>query len=67
MSIFDEVYDYGEEKMKEAIFGSFNKCLELDVKKQWTSDVKNKMLTYRNQSINVGVDNFIKKNYENSL
>ena len=66
-SVFNEVSSYGEQKMKEATFGSFSKCLELDVKKQWTSDVKNKMLTYRNQSINIGVDNFIKKNYENSF
>ena len=66
-SIFNEVSSYGEQKMKEATFGSFSKCLELDVKKQWTSDVKNKMLSYRNQSINIGVDNFIKKNYENSF
>lgn len=66
-SIFNEVSSYGEEKMKEATFGSFSKCLELDVKKQWTTDVKNKMLTYRNQSINVGVDNFIKKNYNNAF
>lgn len=66
-SIFNEVSSYGEQKMKEATFGSFSKCLELDVKKQWTSDVKNKMRTYRNQSINIGVDNFIKKNYENSF
>ena len=57
----------GEEKMKEATFGSFSKCLELDIKKQWTSDIKNKMMTYRIQSINVGVDNFIKKNYENAF
>ena len=66
-SIFDEVSSYGEEKMKESTFGSFSKCLELDIKKQWTSDIKNKMMTYRNQSINVGVDNFIKKNYENAF
>ena len=66
-SIFNEVSSYGEEKMKEATFGSFSKCLELDIKKQWTTDVKNKMLTYRNQSINVGVDNFIKKNYNNAF
>jgi tetratricopeptide (TPR) repeat protein len=66
-SIFNEVSFHGEEKMKEATFGSFSKCLELDIKKQWTTDVKNKMLTYRNQSINVGVDNFIKKNYNNAF
>jgi len=66
-SIFDEVSALGEEKMKESTFGSFSKCLELDIKKQWASDIKNKMLTYRNQSINVGVDNFIKKNYENAF
>jgi tetratricopeptide (TPR) repeat protein len=66
-SIFNEVSALGEEKMKETTFGSFSKCLELDIKKQWTSDIKNKMMTYRNQSINVGVDNFIKKNYENAF
>ena len=66
-SIFNEVSALGEAKMKEATFGSFSKCLELDIKKQWTSDIKNKMMTYRNQSINVGVDNFIKKNYENAF
>ena len=47
-------------KMNEASFGSFQN-VGLDIKKQWTSDIKNKMMTYRNQSINVGVDNFIKK------
>ena len=66
-SVFNEVSVYGEEKMNVATFGSFSKCLELDVKKQWTEDVKNKMISYRNQSINIGVDNFIKKNYENAL
>jgi tetratricopeptide (TPR) repeat protein len=66
-SIYNEVSALGEEKMNETTFGSFSKCLELDTKKQWTSDIKNKMMTYRNQSINVGVDNFIKKNYENAL
>ena len=66
-SIFNEVSVFGEQNMKQATFGSFSSCLESDIKKQWTSDVKTKMLTYRNQSINKGVDNFLKKNYENAF
>ena len=66
-SIFNEVSVFGEQNMKQATFGSLLSCLESDIKKQWTSDVKNKMLTYRNQSINKGVDNFLKKNYENAF
>jgi serine protease Do len=52
--------------MKEATFGSFKKCLELDVKNQWRSDITNKIGTYRNISINSGVDFFQKKNYQNA-
>ena len=66
-SIFNEVSVFGEQNMKQATFGSLLSCLESDIKKQWTSDVKTKMLTYRNQSINKGVDNFLKKNYENAF
>ena len=71
MSVFDknilnEISNNGEQNIKEATFGSFKKCLELDVKNQWKSDITNKISTYRNISINSGVDFFQKKNYQNA-
>ena len=65
-NILNEISNNGEQNMKEATFGSFKKCLELDVKNQWKSDITNKISTYRNISINSGVDFFQKKNYQNA-
>ena len=65
-NILNEISNNGEQNMKEATFGSFKKCLELDVKNQWRSDITNKIGTYRNISINSGVDFFQKKNYQNA-
>lgn len=64
--ILNEISNNGEQNTKEATFGSFKKCLELDVKNQWKSDITNKISTYRNISINSGVDFFQKKNYQNA-
>ena len=65
-NILNEISNNGEQNMKEATFVSFKKCLELDVKNQWRSDITNKIGTYRNISINSGVDFFQKKNYQNA-
>ena len=65
-NILNEISNNGEQNIKEATFGSFKKCLELDVKNQWKSDITNKISTYRNISINSGVDFFQKKNYQNA-
>jgi tetratricopeptide (TPR) repeat protein len=65
-NILNEISNNGEQNMKEATFGSFKKCLELDVKNQWRSDITNKIGIYRNISINSGVDFFQKKNYQNA-
>ena len=65
-NILNEISNNGEQNTKEATFGSFKKCLELDVKNQWKSDITNKISTYRNISINSGVDFFQKKNYQNA-
>ena len=64
--ILNDISNNGEQNMKEATFGSFKKCLELDIKNQWKSDITNKISTYRNISINSGVDFFQKKNYQNA-
>ena len=61
--ILNNVVALGETSMNEASFGSFSKCLELDLKNQWKSDINNKINIYRNLSINNGVDCFQKKNY----
>ena len=61
--ILKNVIAVGESEMNEATFGSFSKCLELDIKNQWKSDINNKINIYRNLSINNGVDCFQKKNY----
>ena len=61
--ILQNVVAIGEDSMNEASFGSFSKCLELDLKNQWKSDINNKINIYRNLSINNGVDCFQKKNY----
>ena len=61
--ILKNVIALGESEMNEATFGSFSKCLELDIKNQWKSDINNKINIYRNLSINNGVDCFQKKNY----
>ena len=65
--ISKDVVAVGESKMKEATFGSFSKCLNLDIKNQWKSDIKNKINIYRNLSINNGVDCFQKKNYSGAF
>lgn len=65
-NILNDIFNNGEQNMKEATFGSFKKCLELDIKNQWKSDITNKISTYRNISINSGVDFFQKKNYQNA-
>ena len=65
--ILKNVIAVGESEMNEAIFGSFSKCLELDIKNQWKSDINNKINIYRNLSINNGVDCFQKKNYSGAF
>ena len=65
--ILKNVIAVGESEMKEATFGSFSKCLELDIKNQWKSDISNKINIYRNLSINNGVDCFQKKNYSGAF
>ena len=65
--ILKNVIAVGESEMNEATFGSFSKCLELDTKNQWKSDINNKINIYRNLSINNGVDCFQKKNYSGAF
>ena len=65
--ILKDVVAIGESSMNEATFGSFSKCLELDIKNQWKSDINNKINIYRNLSINNGVDCFQKKNYSGAF
>ena len=65
--ILKNVIAVGESEMNEATFGSFSKCLELDIKNQWKSDISNKINIYRNLSINNGVDCFQKKNYSGAF
>lgn len=57
----------GYDKMNEIAFGSFSKCIELDVKNQWKTDIKNKINLYRNLSINSGVDFFQKNKFNESF
>ena len=65
--IFKIVNTTGYEKMNEIAFGSFSKCIELDVKNQWKTDIKNKINLYRNLSINSGVDFFQKSKFNMSF
>ena len=65
--IFKQVNTIGYQKMNEIAFGSFSKCIELDIKNQWKSDVKNKINLYRNISINSGVDFFQKSDFNQSF
>lgn len=65
--ILKDVVAIGESSMNEATFGSFSKCLDLDIKNQWKSDINNKINIYRNLSINNGVDCFQKKNYSGAF
>ena len=65
--IFEQVNTIGYQKMNEIAFGSFSKCIELDIKNQWNSDVKNKINLYRNISINSGVDFFQKSDFNQSF
>ena len=64
---FEQVNTIGYQKMNEIAFGSFSKCIELDIKNQWKSDVKNKINLYRNISINSGVDFFQKSDFNQSF
>jgi hypothetical protein len=57
----------GYDKMNETAFGSFSNCIELDVKNQWKTDIKNKINLYRNLSINSGVDFFQKNKFNESF
>ena len=65
--IFKIVNTIGYDKMNETVFGSFSKCIELDVKNQWKTDIKNKINLYRNLSINSGVDFFQKGKFNESF
>ena len=65
--IFKIVNTTGYDKMNEIAFGSFSKCIELDVKNQWKTDIKNKINLYRNLSINSGVDFFQKSKFNESF
>lgn len=64
--ILTQVEAVGEDELNEASFGSLKKCIELDVKNQWKSDITRKIDGLRGMSINGGVQLFQNGDYKNS-
>tara|TARA_Y100000385_G_scaffold287882_1_gene353144 strand:+ start:371 stop:1645 length:1275 start_codon:yes stop_codon:yes gene_type:complete len=65
--ILTELEAFGEEKLNEAAFGSLKKCIELDIKNQWKSDITRKVDGLRGMSINGGVQLFQNGDYKNAF
>tara|TARA_B100001287_G_scaffold134330_2_gene113105 strand:+ start:2486 stop:3763 length:1278 start_codon:yes stop_codon:yes gene_type:complete len=66
--ILADVESMGEESLNDAAFGSLKKCIELDVKNQWKSDINRKIQVLRTNTFNNGIGFFKdKKNYLESL
>ena len=64
--VLTQVESLGEEKLNQASFGSLKKCVELDVKNQWNSDITRKVDGLRGMSINGGVQLFQNGDYKNA-
>jgi tetratricopeptide (TPR) repeat protein len=64
--VLSQVESIGENDLNEAAFGSLKKCIELDVKNQWKSDITRKVDGLRAMAINGGVKLFQDGDYKNS-
>ena len=62
--IMKELEAMGEDKLELASFGSLKKCIELDTKNQWKSDVNRRIESLRAMMFNAGAEMFNQKNYE---
>ena len=62
--IMKELEAMDEEQLELASFGSLKKCIELDTKNQWKSDVNRRIESLRAMMFNAGAEMFNQKNYE---
>ena len=62
--IFEELEGLDDAVLESASFGSLKKCIELDTKNQWKSDVNRKIESLRAMMFNAGAEMFNQKNYE---
>ena len=62
--IMKELEAMEEEQLELASFGSLKKCIELDTKNQWKSDVNRRIESLRAIMFNAGAEMFNQKNYE---
>ncbi len=62
--IMKELEAMEEEQLESASFGSLKKCIELDTKNQWKSDVNRRIESLRAMMFNAGAEMFNQKNYE---
>ena len=62
--IMKELETMEEEQLELASFGSLKKCIELDTKNQWKSDVNRRIESLRAMMFNAGAEMFNQKNYE---
>ena len=62
--IMKELEAMEEEQLELASFGSLKKCIELDTKNQWKSDVNRRIESLRAMRFNAGAEMFNQKNFE---
>ena len=62
--IMKELETMEEDQLELASFGSLKKCIELDTKNQWKSDVNRRIESLRAIMFNAGAEMFNQKNYE---
>ncbi|MEC7062395.1 MAG: tetratricopeptide repeat protein [Bacteroidota bacterium] len=62
--IMKELEAMEEEQLELASFGSLKKCIELDTKNQWKSDVNRRIESLRAMMFNAGAEMFNQKNFE---
>ena len=62
--IMKELEAMDQEQLELASFGSLKKCIELDTKNQWKSDVNRRIESLRAMMFNAGAEMFNQKNYE---
>ncbi|MEC7813704.1 MAG: tetratricopeptide repeat protein [Bacteroidota bacterium] len=62
--IMKELEAMEEEQLELASFGSLKKCIELDTKNQWKSDVNRRIESLRAMMFNAGAEMFNQKNFD---
>lgn len=65
--VLTQVESIGEDALNKAAFGSLKKCIELDIKNQWKSDITRKVDGLRGMAINGGVKLFQDGDYNNAF